>query len=64
MRCPECGGGVNYWAPCVCATEAELANTPELTLGARWLLPPRDVRDEWTHPDDFNPPAWAERYED
>lgn len=64
MRCPDCGGGVNDGSPCVCATEAELANTPELTLDERWLLAPRDPRDEYTHAEDFAPPAWAERYED
>jgi hypothetical protein len=63
MRCPECGGrGAD--SPCVCATEAELAHAPELTLDERWMLAPRDPRDEHTHPEDFNPPAWAERYED
>lgn len=63
MRCSECGGyGVE--SPCVCATEAELANTPELTLDERWLLAPRDPRDEYRHPEDFNMPAWAERHDD
>lgn len=60
MHCPECGGGVNDGAPCVCATEAELANTPELTLDERWLLAPRDVRDEYRSPEDFNLPEWME----
>lgn len=63
MRCPTCNGGTEQ-APCVCATEAELANTPELTLDERWLLAPRDPRDEYRHAEDFNPPEWAERYED
>lgn len=64
MRCPTCYGGTNPDAPCVCATEYELANTPELTLDERWILAPRDVRDEYRDPDDFNLPDWAERCED
>lgn len=59
MRCPTCYGGTEA-APCVCATESELANTPELTLDERWLLAPRDVRDEYRDPDDFNLPEWME----
>ena len=63
MRCLTCNGGAEA-APCVCATEEELANTPELTLDERWLLAPRDTRDEYRDPYDFMLPAWAERYED
>jgi len=33
-------------------------------MDPRFLLPPLDPRDEFRHPEDFNPPAWAERYED
>lgn len=62
MRCPTCYGGTPE-SPCVCATEAELANTPELTIDERWLLAPRDPRGEYRDPDDFMPPSWAERYE-
>jgi hypothetical protein len=61
MRCPTCNGGTPE-APCVCETESELANTPDYTIDPRFLLPP-DVRDEHRHPEDFSPPAWAERYE-
>jgi len=60
MRCPTCYGGTNPESPCVCATEAELAHTPELSLDELWILAPRDVRDEYRDPDDFNPPEWRE----
>jgi hypothetical protein len=59
MRCPTCYGGIEA-APCVCATEAELARAPELTLDDRWLLAPRDPRDEYTHPEDYCLPEWME----
>lgn len=65
MRCEECWGGVKEEAPCICATRLELADMPDTgAMDERFLLPPRDVRDEYRHPEDFNPPAWAERYED
>jgi hypothetical protein len=62
MRCPTCYGGTEF-VPCVCATEAEMANTPELTLDERWLLAPRDPRDEYRSPEDFTLPEWSEGYE-
>lgn len=58
MRCPTCNGGTHD-APCVCETEAELADTPDYPMGT--LFAPRDVRDEYRSPEDFNLPAWAER---
>lgn len=59
MRCPTCNGGTDA-APCVCATEAELYNEAELTLDDRFLIPPRDPRDEYTHPEDCCIPVWME----
>lgn len=64
MRCPDCGGGAKEECPCVCETQMELADTPDYEISARFLLPPRDARDEYRHPEDFTPPEWAERYED
>jgi hypothetical protein len=62
MRCLICNGGTPE-APCVCETEAELANTPDYPMDERFMLPPRDPRDEYRSPEDFTPPAWAERYD-
>lgn len=63
-RCPTCYGGTPE-APCVCETQAALADTPDTgESDSRLLLPPRDSRDEYRHPHDFCPPAWAERYEE
>jgi hypothetical protein len=62
MRCPTCCGGAPE-SPCVCATEAELADAPDYPMDERLLFAPRDIRDEYRHPEDFTPPEWAERYE-
>jgi len=63
MRCEECWGGVKEEAPCVCDTQRELADTPDTgTMEERFLRSPLDPRDEYRHAEDFNPPAWAERY--
>lgn len=62
MRCPTCYGGTET-APCVCEAQAELSDTPDTgAMDPRFILTP-DVRDEYRDPDDFNPPAWAERHE-
>jgi hypothetical protein len=62
MRCPTCYGGTPA-APCVCETQAELADTQDTgEIDPRFLLT-QDVRDEHRHAEDFNPPAWIERHE-
>lgn len=47
----------------MCATQAELADTTVTgEMDPRFLLTP-DSLDEYRHPEDLCPPAWAERYE-
>lgn len=43
-------------------TNEEL-NSAHARLLAQWGEEAPDARDEFTHPEDWNPHAWAERYE-
>lgn len=59
---------MNATQPPTPTLEQNLANEALNRAHARMLAElgegPPDTRDEYTHPEDFNPPAWAERYED
>lgn len=55
----DCFCGAKGEVACVCATQLELGWTPEENPEE---VP--DTRTEWTHIEDFNPPPYAERYEE
>lgn len=49
-------------------TAAQMLTNEELNRAharmlAQWGEEAPDARDEYRHEEDFNPPAWAERYE-
>lgn len=58
----DCFCGAKGDVPCVCQTELELADTPDTgEIDSRFLLTPRDVRDEYRHAEDFNGADWWDK---
>lgn len=54
-----CFCGSKDSTPCVCETQAELADTPDAgEIDPRFILAPRDTRDEYRSPEDFSGPDW------